>query len=357
MRGTDSANVSQLDHFDEVIDARAPAEFAEDHIPGARNFPTLDDTERAEIGILNATRSGFDAKRRGAILAARNIARHIESAFIDRPASWRPLVYCWRGGKRSRSMVLVFREIGWAAAQLDGGYKAFRRRVIHDTDLLAADLRTTTICGETGSAKSHLLAALERHGAQVLDLEALAEHRGSVLGDIPDSPQPAQKRFETLIWDKLRRLDPARPLFVEGESKKIGQLQVPDALVARMRAGACIRIEATTAERVRFLLEEYAHFVREPARLRARLETLSHLYQRSVIARWHALADAGSWPEFVADLLDHHYDPAYRRSMERNFAGLAAAPVIRLAALTPAGIDDGAQAVLEFATTRASAPA
>lgn len=243
-------------------------------------------------------------------------------------------------------MVLVLREIGWAAAQLDGGYKAFRRQVIADLETLPTGFRTLVLCGETGSAKSRILEAIGRHGGQVLDLEALAEHRGSVLGDVPGAPQPSQKRFETRIWSALRALDPARPVFVEGESKKIGQLQVPEALVATMRAGACVRIEAASADRVGFLLGEYDHFVRDPARLHQKIDALRTLYAREVIERWHARVDAGDWPAFVADLLDNHYDPAYRRSMSRNFVRLDAAPVVRPRTLDAGGIDATARELL-----------
>ena len=326
-RGADTVSVAQLGEFAEVIDARSPGEFAEDHIPGARNHPTLDDAERAAVGTINAERSAFEAKRYGAVLAARNIARHIETEFATRPPTWRPLIYCWRGGKRSRALTLVLREVGWPAAQLEGGYKAFRRHVIDELETSPLPLRLITVCGETGSAKSSLLAALAKRGAQVLDLEELAAHRGSVLGENPDQPQPAQKMFETRVWDKLRHCVATQPVFVESESKRIGQLQVPDVLLRQMRAGECLRIEAPVAERVRFLLNEYAHFVRDPAHLRERVDCLRGLYSNEVLARWHDYITAGAWPEFVTDLLEHHYDPAYRRSMARNFAGLATAPL------------------------------
>jgi tRNA 2-selenouridine synthase len=338
MKFPDVATVAQIDLFDEVIDVRSPAEYAEDHVPGAVNCPVLDDAERAEIGTLYKQVSPFDAKRHGAALVSRNIARHLETAFAGRDRTWRPLVYCWRGGKRSGAMTHVLREVGWQAAQLSGGYKSFRRAVVAELARLPRAFRYVVLCGETGSAKSRLLEALAAEGAQVLDLERLACHRGSVLGHLPETPQPAQKRFETLIWERLRGLDPEAPVFVEAESKKIGQLQVPDALLETMRAGECVRVAAPVAARVAFLLDEYRHFLADPAALMAQLDCLTGLHGKATIAAWHALAARGEWATLVADLLENHYDPAYRRSTDRNYPHLPAAHVLEPRELSAASI-------------------
>lgn len=343
MKFPDSATVAQIDLFEEVIDVRSPAEYAEDHVPGAQNLPVLDDAERAEIGTLYKQVSPFESKRRGAALVAHNIARHIETRLAKKDRSWRPLVYCWRGGKRSAAMVHVLREIGWQAAQLEGGYKSYRRLVVESLETLPDRFRYLVLCGETGSAKSRLLEALARQGAQVLDLEGLARHRGSVLGNLPASPQPAQKMFDTLVWDTLRRVDPARPVFVEAESKKIGQVQVPDGLIQRMRAADCIRIDAPAAERVKFLIDEYSHFLADPVALQAQLDCLASLHGNETIGAWKSLVDRGAWPELVGDLLASHYDPAYQRSTHRNFPRLADARTIRLASLAPEAIERAAR--------------
>jgi len=343
---SDSATVAQIDLFDEVIDVRSPAEYAEDHVPGALNLPVLDDAERAEIGTLYKQVSPFESKRRGAALVARNIARHLETSLAEKDRGWRPLVYCWRGGKRSGAMVHMLREVGWQAAQLEGGYKAFRRQVVDVLEALPESFRYLVLCGETGSAKSRLLEALAREGAQVLDLEDLAQHRGSVLGNLPAAPQPAQKMFDTRVWDALRRFDPSRPVFVEAESKKIGQLQVPEGLIQRMRASDCIRVDAPAAERVRFLIDEYRHFLADPATLKAQLDCLAGLYGKDTIGAWKACVDRSAWPELVADLLANHYDPAYQRSTRKNFPRLADARVLRLASLAPEAIERAARELL-----------
>src|SRR6266496_2514677 len=235
MKRSNAVTVAQLDAFDEVIDVRSPAEFALDHVPQAANCPVLDDAERAQVGTLYKQVSAFDAKKIGAALVSKNIARHIEERFRGRGRDWRPLVYCWRGGQRSAAMAHVLREVGWDAATLEGGYRAYRREVMAQLEKLPRRLRFQVVCGATGSGKSRLLEVLAARGAQVLDLERLACHRGSLLGELPGEPQPSQKMLDSLVWGALKRLEPARPVFVEAESKKIGQLQVPSALPERMR--------------------------------------------------------------------------------------------------------------------------
>jgi len=320
---------ADLREFDTLIDARSPAEFAEDHLPGAINAPVLDDEERALVGTIYKQQSAFEAKRVGAPLVSRNIARHLDALFAGKPRDWRPLVYCWRGGGRSSSLTHVLRQVGWDAHRLEGGYKAFRRQVVADLERLPAAFTFHVICGATGSGKSRLLEALEPAGAQVLDLEAIAAHRGSVLGDLPDAPQPSQKHFETMIWSALSGFDPARAVFAESESKKVGNLRVPDALIERMRASRCFRLEAAPQLRVELLMEDYAHFVADPAALASKLDLLRALHGAEKIDRWKEHLAAGRWHPLVADLLDSHYDPAYRRSLDRNYrdAG-SAAPIV-----------------------------
>jgi tRNA 2-selenouridine synthase len=333
--------------FDDIIDCRSPSEYAEDHVPGAISAPVLDDAERALVGTVYKQRSPFEAKKLGAALVARNIAAHVEGRFFDKPKSWKPLVYCWRGGKRSGAMAHVLCEIGWAAQTLPGGYREYRRGVVAELARLPAGLQLRVIHGATGSGKSRLLAALARAGAQVLDLEALAAHRGSVLGNLPDRPQPTQKWFESLLCEALAALDPTRPVFVEGESRKIGQLQVPAALIERMRAAQCVQLDTPLEVRVSLLLEEYRHFVEDRAALEAQLDCLVGLHGRSRIEAWKALAARGAWREFVAALLAEHYDPAYLRSSQRNFARLAQAGSVTLAAADDAAFDRAAREVLE----------
>ena len=324
--------------FDEIIDVRTPLEFAEDHIPGALNAPVLSNEERVLVGTMYRQVSPYEATRVGAAMVARNIARHLDTTFADRPRNWRPLIYCWRGGKRSGAMAHILREVGWVTTTLEGGYKAYRREVVAQMATLPDKFRYRVVCGSTGSGKSRLLEALDELGAQVLDLEAIAKHRGSVLGDLPDDPQPAQKMFESRVWNRLRKFDPRRPVFVEAESKKIGRLYVPEVLLTKIRSSECLVVDAPVSERVGFLIAEYEHFLTNPEHLKRQIGFLSGLYPNETIARWRAQIDASEWPALVEDLLVNHYDPAYTRSTTRNFGDLAAARVLQPASLSPRDI-------------------
>ena len=328
-----------------VIDARSESEFALDRVPGAVNWPSLTDAERILIGTEYVQASPFTAKKRGAALVARNIATHIEREVLDKPKDWRPLVYCWRGGMRSGAFATVLDQIGFRVARLEGGYQAWRRALVAALDTLPARFDYRVICGSTGSGKSRLLQVLRAQGAQVLDLEALANHRGSVLGLVPGQPQPGQKQFESRVWDGLRRLDPARLVYVESESKKVGDLRVPLALIEHMRGAPCIRLDLPLEARVRLLLEDYDFFVTDTAAFCERLDALRATRGNEVVTAWQEAAHAGRTPEVVRELLVQHYDPIYAQSLQRNFAGVAA----WRAELTW----DGSDAALEAAATRA----
>ncbi|WP_153111868.1 tRNA 2-selenouridine(34) synthase MnmH [Propionivibrio limicola] len=308
------ASLDELSRFDCVIDVRTPLEFAEDHIPGAINAPVLTNEERVLIGTMYKQVSPFEATKLGAALVAKNIARHLETLFADKPINWKPLIYCWRGGKRSGSMTTWFSLIGWKAKQLQGGYKAYRHQVLEDLATLPGRFDYRVLAGMTGSGKTRLLRALADCGAQVLDLEELAKHRGSLLGALPGERQPTQKGFDSQLVQALKRLDPARPVFVEAESKKIGFVQLPDAMMRSLAGARCIRIEADLQDRVDFLCDDYGSLFAEPAQFKDLLSRLTELHGRKTIVHWHALIDSGAKAELFQELIEQHYDPAYQRS-------------------------------------------
>ena len=320
--------IQRLDSFNTIVDARSESEFAEDRLPGAVNWPSLTDDERKLVGTEYKQVSPFVAKKRGAALVARNVAAHIEREVFDKPKDWQPLVYCWRGGKRSGSLALVLDQIGFRVHVLEGGYREYRRAVMADLEQLPLRLRYCVVCGKTGSGKSRLLKALREAGAQVLDLEGLANHRGSVLGLVPGSPQPTQKQFDTRVWDALRHFDPQRMVWVESESKKVGELRVPQALMERMRASPCVRIELALGERVKLLMEDYDFFVKDVPAFCERLDALRALRGNEVVKAWQEAAGAGRIEDVVRELLVTHYDPVYLQSMQRNFEGFEAAPTM-----------------------------
>jgi tRNA 2-selenouridine synthase len=320
--------IARLPEFDAVIDARSEAEFAEDRLPRAENWPSLNNDERREVGTIYKQVSPFEARKRGAALVAGNIARHIERHVADKPKGWQPLAYCWRGGQRSGSLALVLGQIGFRVRVVEGGYKAFRAEVLGQLPQLARALQYRVVCGPTGSGKTRLLHALRREGAQVLDLEEIASHRSSVLGLIPGQPQPTQKRFDTLVWEALRAFDPSRPVFVESESRKVGNLAVPEALMASMRASGCLKLELAPEERVALLMEDYDFFVRDRELFCRRLEALTELRGKAQVRQWHGMVHAGDIEDVVRELLVKHYDPGYSSSIQRNFSGYADAPAV-----------------------------
>jgi len=340
------ATVADLPAFTDIIDVRSPGEFAEDHVPGATNLPILNDAERERVGTLYKQVSSFEAKKVGAALVSRNIAQHLETWFADKPRSYRPLIYCWRGGSRSGSLTHVLQKIGFAAEQLEGGYKAYRRHIVAELERLPARFTYRVICGPTGSGKSRLLHALASENAQVLDLEALAAHRGSLLGALPDQVQPSQKSFESAIWFALSRFDPERCVFVESESKKIGALRLPDALITTMRASACVQLEVPLATRVRLLTEDYMHFLHDPEMINRQLGHLVALRGSETIAAWQALANARAWPDLVTALLEQHYDPAYLKSLAKNYAAAPPDRTFRTEDLSLSGLRQLARTIL-----------
>ena len=311
--------VADIARFDTLIDARSPAEFAQDHIPGALNCPVLNDHERSVIGTMYKQVGAFEAKRLGAAMVAANLARHLRDTFADKPAHWKPLIYCWRGGLRSGSMVTWLRLVGWDAQPLAGGYKAFRHHVMAQIDSLCPQLDLRIVCGATGSAKTRLLGHLAQAGAQVLDLEALACHKGSLLGALPGVAQPGQKAFETRLVHVLASFDLEQPVFVEGESPKIGQVALPPPLVRRMREARCLELQATPEARLDYLLRDYHYLGQDPAALAQQLGLLRSLRGGETVLRWQRWVHDGKLDALFAELMALHYDPLYDASQTRHF--------------------------------------
>ena len=339
--------VAGLGALDAVIDVRSPAEFAEDHLPGAVNWPVLDDEQRRIVGTLYKQVSALEARKVGAAMVARNIADHLERWAHELPREWQPLVYCWRGGQRSGSLAWFLDQVGFRTRQLQGGYKAFRAVVRDELETLPGRFDWRVVAGRTGSGKTRLLHALAAEGAQVLDLEALAAHRGSVLGGLPGTPQPSQKGFDTRVWERLHAFDAARPVFVESESKKIGALRVPEALIDAMRErGRVVAVDMPDAARVQLLLEEYGHFAHDAEAFCALLDGLVELQGKDNVKAWQAMAREGRWAEVFEALMLKHYDPLYTRSMGRHFKGLEAAERVELCDGGPGALQQAAKTLL-----------
>ena len=322
--------------FDAIIDVRSPSEFAEDHVPGAISLPVMDDAERAQGGTIYVQDSRFRARRIGAALVARNVAHHLETALADKPGGFRPLIYCWRGGQRSGAMATILSQVGWRTAVLAGGYKTYRRSVKTRLYDEAPALRLLLLAGRTGSGKTEILGRLAARGVQVLDLEALAGHRGSVFGGHAGRPQPSQKMFESRLLTALDALDASRPIVVEAEASKVGDRMVPPALWKAMAAAPRLQLSAPLPDRARYLAGHYADVVQDRAAFDAALARLPVYPGRKALAAWRALADAGDLEALAADLIAGHYDPAYDRSSRKD-----ARPLLGAVELT--GLDEPAQ--------------
>ena len=307
-----------LARYDAIIDVRSPAEFADDHMPGAISLAVLSNEERAKVGTIYKQESPFRANRIGGAIVARNIAHHLETALADKPKSWRPLVYCWRGGMRSNAMATILSSVGWPTGVVKGGYRTWRREVVEGLDCDEPLLPVHLIDGQTGTGKTALLHALAEQGGQVIDLEGLANHRGSAFGDMGDGTQPAQRLFETEIWDQLRRMDLSKPVFVEAESALVGQRRVPRRLWRSMLAAPRIEMHMSLDVRADFLVRTYTDIIAEAPRLAAAIGKLKGIQSKETIEAWLALAGQKNFMELARQLMQQHYDPLYARSRKRR---------------------------------------
>ena len=339
---------SLLSHgFDTLIDVRSPAEYAMDHIPGAINLPALNNAERAEVGTIYKQVSAFNARKVGAAKLARNVAAHVEGPLAGHDGAWRPLVYCWRGGQRSGAFATILQQIGWRADTIAGGYRSYRRLVsaaLYDT---ALPYRLILLDGYTGTAKTEILQLLQRRAIQVIDLEGIANHRGSLLGG--QGEQPTQKAFESRLAQAIMTLDPARPVVVEAESSKVGAVTLPPMLWQAMCAAPRLEICAPPAARADWLLSAYADMIADPAQLKARLQPLRLHRPAPVVDNWLGLIDRGDFRALALALMAEHYDPAYAKSRRQNFPVRAGG--VQVTALDRLGREDTADRLAALIAT------
>jgi tRNA 2-selenouridine synthase len=304
--------------FDTIIDVRSPLEFAEDHIVGAINCPVLSDLERQKVGTIYKKESSFKAKIIGSSLTAKNIAFHIENNFMEKKGSWQPLIYCWRGGQRSKAFSIVLSEVGWRTNQLKGGYKEYRNQVINFLDNIGPKLKITLISGKTGSAKTKILKSIENEGGQILDLEGLANHKGSLLGKIPDLIQPSQKFFESLIFNKIQNLNLKDKIYIEAESSKIGNIHIPKSIWKKMIKSPRIEISANVELRAKFLVSDYDYMCNDPTLINPIIKGLKNRLSKKLFDEWTNLIDRKKWFDLTKSFLENHYDPSYSSNTIKN---------------------------------------
>ena len=310
-----TTDIRNPQHTD-IIDVRSPSEFSQDHMPGAINLPVLDDDQRKEVGTLHKA-DAFGARKRGASLISRNVATLLDGPLSNRDGSFYPLIYCWRGGLRSQSLGTILSQIGFRVSILEGGYRYYRRSVLESLDQLDPKLKLRVLAGLTGTSKTIILHRLQKRGLQILDLEGLANHKGSLLGSTPNEVQPTQKSFESRLVHALSQFDPEREVWVECESNKIGNLHTPQMLFQAMQHAPVVEVRAPITSRVNYLLRDYSYFCEQPDLLKSKVRFLAQYRSKSQIDFWYELIDNQQWATFVSEILEHHYDPSYSRSKQR----------------------------------------
>ena len=304
--------------YDTIIDVRSPSEFEIDHIVGAINCPILYDDERQKVGTIYKQISSFKAKIIGSSLSAKNIAFHIEKEFLEKKGSWKPLIYCWRGGQRSKAFSIVLSEVGWRTYQLSGGYKEYRNDIIKYLDNIGMKLKIILISGKTGSAKTKILHSIRDQGAQILDLEGLARHKGSLLGAIPNLKQPSQKFFESLLFYEINKLNLKKNIFIEAESSKVGNVHIPKSIWSNMILSKRIEVVADVNTRAKFLIDDYHYMCKNPILIKPIIKGLKSRLSNNLIDSWEKLIDEKKWFELTKSFLENHYDSSYSSNTIKN---------------------------------------
>ena len=304
--------------YDTIIDVRSPSEFEIDHIVGAINCPILYDDERQKVGTIYKQISSFKAKIIGSSLSAKNIAFHIEKEFLEKKGSWKPLIYCWRGGQRSKAFSIVLSEVGWRTYQLSGGYKEYRNDIIKYLDNIGMKLKIILISGKTGSAKTKILHSIRDQGAQILDLEGLARHKGSLLGAIPNLKQPSQKFFESLLFYEINKLNLKKNIFIEAESSKVGNVHIPKSIWSNMILSKRIEVVADVNTRAKFLIDDYQYMCKNPILIKPMIKGLKTRLSNNLIDSWEKLIDEKKWFELTKSFLQNHYDTSYSSNTIKN---------------------------------------
>ena len=308
--------------YDLVCDVRSPSEYNDDHVPFAISTPVLTDKQREEIGTMYVQVDPFEAKKLGAKLTSENLSKILERHFLHLPKTTKVCVYCFRGGERSLSLAHVLSRIGFDVSYVPGGYKKYRETTLKYLKEEAAKFHFHVVAGKTGCAKGKLLDALEKRGAQVIDLERFAEHRGSVLGEDPENGfvgQPSQKMFDSRLAHKMRKFDEKRVIFVEGESSMIGKVQIPTTTWKRMGEGKATILSIPMEHRVKWIRQNYEHFeTTEVPRLLEKLQVLEKRVGNERVNQWRSLVAEKKWDQFVEEILVHHYDRAYDQASRRS---------------------------------------
>ncbi len=305
-------------NYDEIIDVRSPSEFIKDHIPGAINLPVLNDEERKRVGTLYKQINPFEAKKLGAALISSNISTALSNHLKNKEKAYKPLIYCWRGGQRSGSLAIVLSQIGWQVTILKGGYKYYRSQVRQWLENILPELDYCILAGLTGTTKTKILNLLKAKGEQVIDLENLANHRGSLLGQLPDWPQPEQKSFESSMVKEIKNFSRQQVTWIESESSKVGNIHIPKSLWICMKTARVFDISANLDARVDYIIQDYPWFTNNKKLIQDKISLLKSTHGEKQLKEWYSFIENNQWKELVKSLLVIHYDPSYSRSLSNN---------------------------------------
>jgi tRNA 2-selenouridine synthase len=300
-----------------VIDVRSPCEHAVERIPGSTNIPLLSDQERKIVGTLYAEQGDVAARILALKIISPKIPQIVDSILGLRHGGGSVVIHCWRGGLRSEAVASFLTVVGVDCWRLTGGYKAWRKFVLNDFARDKYEFTGVVLHGRTGTGKTEILKQLRQRQMQVIDLEELCHHRGSVFGGLGLAQQPTQKNFEGVLWQTMRTLSHS-PVFLEAESRKVGKLAVPDFLLRRMESSRRILVTGSLEKRIERLVGEYALMTSEDGECALQsLELLKERLGKANVARIRELFDQGKLKEVVEILFVCYYDPLYDRHISK----------------------------------------
>jgi tRNA 2-selenouridine synthase len=300
------------------VDVRSPSEFRDFHIPGAVNVPLFDDQEKRLIGYIYRTEGVNRAVEEGRSIASAKLGELFERFKELSYKHKRLVVYCWRGGMRSEGVCTALTRLGLEVYRLRGGYRAYRKFILKEIEKILKGKKAMVITGKTGSGKTRMIRELKREGYDVLDLEGLANHRGSLFGKVGIEGKVSQKMFDSLVYEEIRKFNDSIFL-IEDESRRIGHIHIPQTLWEAKQRGIFVEVEVPLEERVRIILEDYTAREGWQEEVNEALKKLARYLGPQKYREAVGLFKKEKYEELVAFLIENHYDRRYRSFGEPSY--------------------------------------